>query len=399
MALSEDLSGASGDLEVDFLPDLDIDRLVFRLWPNGPRQAEGGSSLEAQVDTMAVDGAVQPVAAQRADATTLVVPVVARKGQRVTARLRWTLRLSPGAADRVAYGPGWARLGSFLPLLGWEPGVGWATEPPTTGFAEASTFPVADFDLTVTGPAGVDVLATGKDLGGGRFQAVAVHDVGLSAGSFDIVRAVAAAPGPVEVIIGVDVRVGDDPAVYARHVVAALEDFAARFGPYPWPALSLAVTPTLNGGIEYPGHIMQGPATDGRVTPHEVGHQWFYGLVGNNQGRDPVLDEGLASYAEFTFEGVADQAIAWPQPAEAAGRAGDPMTYWDQVSSAYFSGVYVQGAQALLALGPVDRVDCVLRHLVANRAHGVATEADLVAAAEAVFPGATATLASYGIKP
>ena len=38
-----------------------------------------------------------------------------------------------------------------------------------------------------------------------------------------------------------------------------------------WPALSLAVTPTLGGGIEMPMHIMQGPDTVGRTTPHEVG--------------------------------------------------------------------------------------------------------------------------------
>ena len=29
-----------------------------------------------------------------------------------------------------------------------------------------------------------------------------------------------------------------------------------------------------------------------RATTHEVAHQWFYSLVGNDQGRDPVLDGG-----------------------------------------------------------------------------------------------------------
>ena len=60
---------------------------------------------------------------------------------------------------------------------------------------------------------------------------------------------------------------------------------------------TLAITPQLGGGIEYPGHVMQGQNTLG-VTSHEVGHQWFYGLVGNDQGRDPWLDEGLATWAE-----------------------------------------------------------------------------------------------------
>jgi aminopeptidase N len=32
------------------------------------------------------------------------------------------------------------------------------------------------------------------------------------------------------------------------------------------------------------------------VTAHEVGHQWFYGLVGSNPHRAAFIDEGLAEY-------------------------------------------------------------------------------------------------------
>jgi hypothetical protein len=34
------------------------------------------------------------------------------------------------------------------------------------------------------------------------------------------------------------------------------------------------------------------------VTLHELGHQWFYGLVATNEARWPFLDEGLTSYIE-----------------------------------------------------------------------------------------------------
>jgi hypothetical protein len=34
------------------------------------------------------------------------------------------------------------------------------------------------------------------------------------------------------------------------------------------------------------------------VTLHELGHQWFYGLLANNEAAAPFLDEGLNSYAE-----------------------------------------------------------------------------------------------------
>lgn len=398
MTIADDLASAVGELAVTFHPDLDTDRLVMRLWPNGPRQAEGGNALTATVTALTVDGAPRGVTANLPDPTTLEVAGPFLAGQRVEAHVAWRLQLGAEGDDRLGRGLGWARMGSFLPLLAWEPGVGWATEPPTRGFAEASSFPAADIDLTVASPPGMTVLATGSAVGGGRFVGTGVRDVGLSVGTFMVVQAVASAPGPVEVTVGVQQGMADDPAVYARRVVAALEDFGRRFGPYPWGSLSVAITPQLGGGIEYPGHVMQGPATDGRTTPHEVAHQWFYGLVGNNQGRDPVIDEGLASYAEFTFEGLADQALGVTVPDGAAGRAGQPMTYWDSSGSAYYAGVYVQGAQALLALGTAEQVDCVLRRLVAARAFRTATEADLVAAAETEVRGASAILAGYGIS-
>ena len=37
------------------------------------------------------------------------------------------------------------------------------------------------------------------------------------------------------------------------------------------------------------------------IVPHEISHQWFFGLVGNNQAIEPWLDEAFATYAEALF--------------------------------------------------------------------------------------------------
>src|SRR6266540_4473517 len=72
----------TGSLRGEFTPDLDTDRLVFRLWPNSPRQAGEGAGLT--VGDVTVDGVA--AATGQPDPTTLVVhpgqPV--RRGQRVT---------------------------------------------------------------------------------------------------------------------------------------------------------------------------------------------------------------------------------------------------------------------------------------------------------------------------
>ena len=389
-----------GQLRVIFTPDIDTDRLVFRLWPNGPRSAPA----EAKLETGQVTIAGRPVPSALDDATTLVVPSVGvfRAGRAVDVSMPWRLQVAGAANDRISRNGDSMRLGSFFPILPWEPGVGWATDAPVGGFAEASTAPTADFDLTVVLPEGFSVLASGTPdpARPGHFTASAMRDVAMSVGRFDTVSAVAMAPQPVQVTVGMHRGIVDAGGTntYLDRVVASLEDFGRRFGAYPWTTFTFAITPELGGGIEYPAHVMQGPNTIG-VTSHEVGHQWFYGLVGNDQGRDPWLDEGLASWAEARFENRLERFKARVIPPVAKNKVGEPMPFWADKRQTYTDGVYIQGAQALAALGEPDLVDCALRVFVAVNAHRIARQSDLVAAAGAVFPNAAATLTAYGVKP
>jgi hypothetical protein len=203
---------------------------------------------------------------------------------------------------------------------------------------------------------------------------------------------------PVAVTIGVQQGISESPQAYVDKAVRVIRDFSARFGAYPWPTYTMAVTPTLQGGIEFPMHVMQGPGHLGRTTSHEIGHEWFYGLVHDDQGRDPWIDEGLATYAESRFEHSEASFRTRSIPADGRGRLGEPMTYWERHEASYYRSVYVQGAQALMALGPLDRVDCALRHVVARTAYRVAKPADVIAALAAVFPDAAAVFARYGVR-
>ncbi len=396
LVVRPDQGTVDGAVAVTFVPDLPVDRLVFRLWPNGPRTARAGARLD--VGEVTVDG--RPTPAGLADPTILDVPLPAPAGpgEAVEATVAFRLRLPGAVNDRLSHDGDAIRLGSFFPILPWEPGHGWALDPPTSAFAEASTAPVADFDLTVEVPDGLDVLASGEPAGPGRWRAVAVRDVALSIGRFTLAAGVAHAPEPVHVTVGVHAGIGESPDAYLERTIRALEDFARRFGPYPYPRHTLAITPGLSGGIEYPTHVMQGPATIGRTTSHEVGHMWFYGLVGNNQGRDPWLDEGLATWAEAGFEGTLGAMRNRAIPAWARGRTGEPMTYWESRQSGYYRGVYVQGAQALAALGDAGLVDCALRHYVARHAFAIARPPQLIASLALVFPDAPERLGGFGIR-
>ena len=129
--------------------------------------------------------------------------------------------------------------------------------------------------------------------------------------------------------------------------------------------------------------------------PLDIG-QWFYGQVENDQGRDPWLDEGLASWAEAGLEGTLPSFVSRSIPSGGKGQVGQPMTYWSARSSIYYTSVYVQGVQALAALGPPALVDCTLAAYVNAHAYRVARPADLISALRAVFPNAPAVLARFG---
>jgi hypothetical protein len=79
---------------------------------------------------------------------------------------------------------------------------------------------------------------------------------------------------------------------------ATLAYFSQRFGAYSWPQFTVAMAG--DGGMEYPQLIMitgyRASASLFNVIAHEVGHQWFYGMVGNNETEEAWMDEGLTQY-------------------------------------------------------------------------------------------------------
>ena len=247
-------------------------------------------------------------------------------GRAVAVDVPFRLRVPGPVRDRLSRSGAALRLGSFFPVLAWEPGVGWDTDPPTRLLAETSSTPTADFDVHVTVPSGDDVLTSGTPVGPGRFTATAVRDFAIAVGRFDTFTVTAHAPSPVRITGAVERGVPGSAEDVVGRARSALEALAARFGPYPWPSLNLAVVPDLGRvGIEYPTMIFLGENGIARATTHEVAHQWFYSLVGNDQARDPVLDEGLATYSQAELDRIWPYLDGLPDPraAAAADRPAD----------------------------------------------------------------------------
>jgi len=91
--------------------------------------------------------------------------------------------------------------------------------------------------------------------------------------------------------------------------VKAIEFFSETFGEYPYDTFNIVETYLYGGAMEYPLLTAIGEqyykypdikALESAVS-HEIAHQWWYVVVGNNEYKEPWLDEALASYSEAMY--------------------------------------------------------------------------------------------------
>jgi hypothetical protein len=90
----------------------------------------------------------------------------------------------------------------------------------------------------------------------------------------------------------------------------SLQVFNERFGTYPYAEMDVVEVPMRYAlGVEYPGiflvssELYEDPEDPSFAvtTAHEVAHQWWYGVVGNDVFEEPWLDEALTTYASSLY--------------------------------------------------------------------------------------------------
>lgn len=286
--------------------------LVFRLFPNG-RPIYGGRLAVSKVSR---DGH-ETATTLEMGGTVLRVPLTpaAQAGTKVRVTIHFTT--SVGAAGS-GYGilndaGGVLTLGNWFPLLALYEGGNWLTPAVPPGFGDAVSTETSLFDLDLTAPMGIEIAHTGalveRTDGGAttRWKIVSgpARELTLSASSRWAPK--------TSVANGVMLRFFAWPSSAAAAIsvddalsvaTAAMKSFEAAFGPYPYRRLDIVEAPVPVGGYEYPGLVLfdanRTSATVARyrfLLAHEIAHQWFYNLVGNDVSREPWIDEGLATYA------------------------------------------------------------------------------------------------------
>jgi hypothetical protein len=81
----------------------------------------------------------------------------------------------------------------------------------------------------------------------------------------------------------------------ASYVAKIIATFSKDFGMYAYPKMIAA---DANDGMEYPMLTLDGgraPSYNGLLV-HEIGHNWFYGMVGSNETYRAAMDEGFTQF-------------------------------------------------------------------------------------------------------
>lgn len=96
-----------------------------------------------------------------------------------------------------------------------------------------------------------------------------------------------------------------DWAEAITYVNEAVRFYSEHVGEYPYDACT-AVDGTISagGGMEYPMITIIGEASGAaldKVIAHEVGHNWFYGILGSNERDYAWMDEGMNTFLELRY--------------------------------------------------------------------------------------------------
>ena len=301
-----------------------LDELYFRLYPNLP--AFGGS---AGVSRALIDGKVADVT-HPFDGRVAHVPLEGGLAAGATVDVTlWFWATLPtqvyaGTAGAGLYGfvGGIYDLAGFYPTLAVYDHRGWDLFAGAS-FGDSLFADIGFYQVELTAPETLSVVASGSTLaqepnGDGtttwriaagpvrsfyaavtdRWEAISEEVDGITVNSYYPVGGLASAQTALSFTTG------------------SLGVFNRMFGQYPYRELDVVPLPTTAFGMEHAGILAlaanfygEGGGGFSIATPHEVAHQWFFNLVGNDQPDEPWLDESLANYAVYLYY----EAVAWPQ--------------------------------------------------------------------------------------
>lgn len=331
-------SQLTGELRLHYVNDGPDprDEVYLRLYANDARYAEG----EMQLQNVQVAGEpVEPEMSVSDTVARLPLPAMLDVGESI--EIRYDFMTRAPTSPRQSYGifsyqpeGGTLVLAHWFPILaGIDAEGNWNLESPSV-LGDVIFSNTALFAVEVTAPEELVLVTTGTEvsrtLDGDQAttQLVSGPVRDFTMVLDDDYEATSVEVDGTTVTSWYNPEHADGGRAVLRFGSQALELYNELFGPYPYEEMDLVDLTVRNGaaGVEFPQLMFIGgayyddfePGSDGRPTfletivAHEVAHQWWYGLVGNDQYQHAFIDEGLTSYVttDVYYERLYDAQVA-----------------------------------------------------------------------------------------
>lgn len=363
-----------------------LSEVYLRLWDNFH-----GTCSAPPIKVSNVTGGTAGALSVACTALKITLPAPLAQGQSATIGFDLGITV-PDGADRFGHDGAFSFIGNALPVLAVRDGAGWHLDPYTNN-GESFYSLAADFKVTLDHPSSLLVPATGTSTdtpgSSGRTVTTAtaskVRDFAWAAGPFSKISGTSPGGVPVNVysVSGISSANAQSMLSTAK---SAVDAHAGRFGAYPYGELDAVIDNNFwFGGMEYPGFVLDLVSTT--ALTHEIAHQWWYGIVGDDEYNSPWLDESFTDYATDLAQGKTGSgcwsSVSWASSAE---KITNSMAYWDAHSSRYSTVVYGYGKCALHDLRGVlgdTAMAKLLKDYAAAHWYGVSTTAEFKAAAQA----------------
>lgn len=339
-----------------------LPNLMLNIHPNRSRDTFELHDIKVDMDGELVQPEIFPL-----DVTLRVeLPRPLKANEHVALFMDYTLdlpKIDPDAQfvkGSFGYSQRAVSLGNWYPVMApYRGDKGWHSQT-FFEFGDPYTSEVADYSVTITTTQGVVIAGTGQETRTGNqwhYEAEQARSFAFAAS--DKYAEATTQVGDVTVhsyFFPTNQEAGE---VAMQTAAQALELFTELYGPYPYGSYRVAET-EFSGGMEFTGLTFLGSmfydAYDGTtrtplipLTAHEVSHQWFYGLVGNDQATQPWLDEAPAEYsAALYYERLLpdDTDWWWLDAVDQWAPVGkiDSLIYEFRDNREYFDAVYRRGA-------------------------------------------------------
>lgn len=316
-------------------------------------------------------------------------------GSEITIELQWQARI-----PRVAYRYGMNKrvymLGDFYPVLNVFSAEGWH-KAYNSKFGDPFCLSCADYLVRVNIPEDYGMVSTGVNMetiaeDNGRqtcvIKAENARDFCLVV-MYDYTQEKASL-NKIDIKCYTPAAYNDKVQPYLAESKQVMDYFSCLYGSYPYQDFKVVFVPMKGfNGMEYSGLIFLSdellqPGYDQNksqlVLAHEIAHQWWYGLVGNDQLREPWLDEGLANWSAYKYlqaqQGkIPPGVIQFPQ-------GTNLVRGLDNISSnrEYYLIAYTGGQEFWFDLENIlgtETVVKILRQYLAEYKYGIATASSI----------------------